>query len=108
MKRCFQVHPDDNVATLLEDAEREPLMVLGQVPPVVIQAEDTIPLGHKVALKTITADSPIVKFGTTIALATTTIQTGQWVHLHNSRSQLDERSNRLDVHTGVATDIPYE
>lgn len=107
MKRCFQIHPADNVATLLEDADREPLQVIGQKPQVVIDAVEAIALGHKVALKSIAIDAPVIKYGATIALATIAIEAGQWVHLHNSRSQLDERSNRLDLHTGVAKDTVY-
>ena len=37
-----------------------------------------------------------------------TIQQGEWVHLHNCSSRLDERSNAFDVRTGVPEDVTYE
>jgi hypothetical protein len=108
VKRCFQIHPADNVATLLDDANREPLVVLGQPVQTIVEADEKISLGHKVALKPIAVDAPIIKFGAKIAIATATIKPGSWVHLHNCRSQLDERSNRLDIHSGVDKDTAYE
>jgi hypothetical protein len=53
------------------------------------------------------ADVPIVKFGVPIGLSTAPILRGQWVHLHNCRSQVDERSSHLDLKTGAAKDTPY-
>jgi len=109
MKQCFQVHPADNVATLLEDAENEPLLVHGgEVPGTSIVATEAIALGHKIALRTIPADAPVIKYGVIIGIATVPIQAGQWVHLHNCRSRLDERSSHLDLHTGAAKDTVYE
>jgi hypothetical protein len=106
-KRCFQIHADDNVATVLQDVDCERLLVLGQIQHEV-EAVEAIAMGHKIALKPIVPGTDVIKFGVPIALATTLIAPGQWVHLHNSRSQLDERSNQLDVHTGAATDTAYE
>jgi len=36
-----------------------------------------------------------------IGIATRRIEPGEWVHLHNCRSQLDERSGSFDVQTGA-------
>jgi altronate dehydratase small subunit len=36
------------------------------------------------------------------------IEPGDWVHLHNCRSQLDERSGSFDIHTGAPEDNAYE
>ena len=43
-----------------------------------------------------------------IGIANAAIEIGDWVHLHNCRSQVDERSNSLDVDTGAAADTIYE
>jgi hypothetical protein len=48
-----------------------------------------------------------VKYGVTIGVATEPIGAGTWVHTHNCRSELDERSHTLDRHTGAPTDIKY-
>ncbi|HLJ17234.1 MAG TPA: UxaA family hydrolase [Bryobacteraceae bacterium] len=107
MKRCFQVHPSDNVAVLLEDAAEGPVNILGGSAGV-INLKERIPLGHKVALANIDNGMPVIKFGVPIGVATTRIAPGEWVHLHNCRSRVDERSSRLDIETGAARDTPYE
>jgi altronate dehydratase small subunit len=98
MQPCFKIHPEDNVATLMEDAPAGELQVVGGPS---LSALEAISLGHKVSLLPIACDSPVIKYGVTIGLATRDIQAGEWVHLHNCRSLLDERSNTLDLHTGV-------
>jgi len=108
MKRCFLIHPGDNVATLIEDADREPLLVVGGPAGQTAQATEAISLGHKVALSGIEPDGEILKYGVVIGLATRQIAPGEWVHLHNCRSKLDERSSGLDLHTGAAKDTAYE
>jgi len=108
MKRCFLIHPGDNVATLIEDADREALLVVGGADGETVEASEAISLGHKVALAGIEPEGEIVKYGVVIGLATTAIAPGDWVHLHNCRSRLDERSSGLDLHTGAAKDTAYE
>jgi len=106
MPRCFQVNAQDNVATMLEDGAGM-VDVLGQGPGRIELAEQ-IALGHKVALRDIRSGEPILKFGVAIGRATHDIRAGQWVHLHNCSSNLDERSQSLDVHSGATTDTRYE
>lgn len=107
--RCFQIHPDDNVATLLDDVEGGlPLRVLGGSTDRSIESLEKIHLAHKIAIKEIPAGEMIVKFGVPIGHATRQIPAGAWVHLHNCTSLYDARSQTLDVHTGAATDTKYE
>jgi hypothetical protein len=108
MKRCFLIHPGDNVATLIEDADREPVQVVGAPDGATVAVAEAISLGHKVALAGIAPDGEIVKYGVVIGLATKPIAPGEWVHLHNCRSKLDERSSGLDPHTGATKDTAYE
>jgi len=100
--RAFQVHPADNVATLLDDAD-EVVQVLGGQPSE-IQLLEKISRGHKVALRDIASGGAVVKFGVRIGHATRSIRRGAWVHLHNLASDLDERSATLELHSGVPTD----
>jgi altronate dehydratase small subunit len=105
---AFQVHAADNVATLLSDAAEGSLIaVVGPAGKRNITAREKIELGHKIALVPIAADSPMTKFGVVIGVATRRIEPGEWVHLHNCRSQLDERSGSFDVHTGAPGDNAY-
>jgi hypothetical protein len=108
MKRCLQIHPSDNVATLLEDAGAEAAGILGGGQDGTVILREPIQMGHKVALKAIPKDGPVVKYGVIIGLSLREIQAGEWVHLHNTRSQVDDRSSAFDGQTGAAKDTIYE
>lgn len=108
MVRAFQVHPKDNVATLLDDAPSGPVEITGPETPLVVTVRRPVAMAHKIALRPIAEGDPVVKYGVQIGIATREIQPGEWVHLHNCRSALDERSSTLDVESGAATDMPYE
>lgn len=105
---CFKIHPADNVATMLHDAEGGAVSVLGSAGPQSIELLEPIRLGHKVALCDIPSGRPVIKFGVAIGHASCDIRAGQWVHLHNLSSDFDQRSQTLDLHTGAATDTRYE
>ncbi len=100
------MHPGDNVATLLADAEA------GQVKLIpgglTVPLNQPVALGHKVALADIAAGASVVKYGIRIGLATRNIRRGDWVHLHNCASLVDERAATLDVESGRPKDTPYE
>ncbi len=105
---AFQVHASDNVATLLGEAAAGALLeIVGPVGGRDLTAREKIELGHKVALAAIPEGAPVTKFGVVIGIAMRTIEPGEWVHLHNCRSQLDERSGHFDVHTGEPGDNAY-
>jgi len=105
---AFQVHASDNVATLLGEAAAGcPLQIVGPAPNSTLAAREKIELGHKVALAPIPEGTTVVKFGIVIGIAIRPIEPGEWVHLHNCRSQLDERSGHFDVHTGEPGDNVY-
>ena len=99
---CFQIHPDDNVATMLENGDG--LVQLRGPKPGELRLSEPIALGHKVALREIATGEPVIKFGVRIGHATKPIAQGAWVHLHNLASDLDERSGTLDLHSGAPTD----
>jgi altronate hydrolase len=48
-----------------------------------VEARARIPRGHKMALRDIASDEPIVKYGQTIGFAREPIVAGDWVHEHN-------------------------
>jgi len=105
---AFQIGADDNVATLLENAAAGPVLVRGSTGEKQLTAREPIEAAHKIAIAPIAENADVVKFGVVIGAATRAIAQGEWVHLHNCRSRLDERSNAFDVHTGVPEDISYE
>ena len=105
---AFQIHPDDNVATLLTPVQAGPVVVRGSGSERSISARQAIQHGHKLALANIGQGQSIIKFGVVIGVATCAISEGDWVHLHNCGSRLDARSNAFDVRTGVPEDVSYE
>jgi len=99
---AFQVNAADNVATLLGMAEPgAAIELLGPLAGLELKARDRIAMGHKIALRTIGTGDAITKFGVVIGLAIRTIEPGEWIHLHNCHSLLDERSGSFDLYTGA-------
>ena len=100
--RCYQIHPEDNVATMLENGNGRTQILGAQRGE--LQLAEPVALGHKVALRPIEAGEAVIKVGVGIGRATKPIARGAWVHLHNLASDLDERSATLDLHSGAPTD----
>ena len=82
MNPAIVISTNDNVATALEALE--PGTVLNDAGGVMVR--DTIPRGHKVALRAIPAGSAVVKYGSPIGTATADIPAGAHVHTHNVAS----------------------
>jgi (2R)-sulfolactate sulfo-lyase subunit alpha len=51
-----------------------------------VRSRDDIPLGHKMALTMISAKDKVIEYGATIGVATSKIEVGEHVHIHNLRS----------------------
>ena len=107
MATCFQIDSSDNVATMLTDASGGAVSLRGPQGEKAITLQEPISLGHKVALRAIQPGETVVKYGVVIGEASQLISAGEWVHLHNCRSRVDVRSGNLDLHSGLAKDVPY-
>lgn len=93
--KYIQIHPNDNVAVMLEDIARgEKVSVEGGE---VISGEP-IMRGHKIALRDISEGDPVIKYGNVIAVATKDVKAGEWVHTHNVRTNLSESDTYLYEH----------
>ena len=55
---------------------------------------DQIPTGHKLAIITIPSGGMVIKYGEEIGEATTRIEPGDHVHIHNVRDITSEVSKR--------------
>lgn len=87
MKRAIALTERDNVATMLEDAEKgEDVEIMIGGRRIVIKAEDSIPFGHKIALKDFREGERVIKYGEVIGEAFRDIRKGEHVHVHNIRS----------------------
>ncbi len=83
-KVAIQIRETDHVATAVcELLPGDLVIVSGVRNGHVIEAREQIPLGHKIALRPIAADKEIFKYGEPIGIATTDIEAGCWVHIHN-------------------------
>jgi altronate dehydratase len=105
---AFRIHADDNVATLLGDAQANILVIVrGDGEAIEVSAAQAVQAGHKIALRTIPSGGSIVKYGFPIGEATRSIVAGEWVHLHNCRSLHDPASSELDVESGTRNETRY-
>ena len=92
----------------MHDVQPGPIDILGLADGVAVVANEAVAQGHKIALRPIEEGEAVVKYGVAIGFATAPIASGAWVHTHNCRSGLDERSHTLDPHSGAPTDTRYE
>ena len=88
--KAIRIHPEDNVATLINDVEQgvEVLIISSDGETVQkLVAKNSIPLTHKLALEKIEADSDVIKYGETIGRSIEPIEEGMHVHVHNVQSR---------------------
>ena len=93
--KLIKIHPADNVAVALADIQKGETVVVDGVS---ITAAEDVARGHKLALRAIAKDEPVVKYGNPIGLAKTDIAAGQWVHVHNVRTGLSETAEYVYDH----------
>lgn len=77
-RSCIRLHPKDSVAVALQ-----PLGPGRHLRQYGIITRDDIPAGHKVAINEIPNGAPIIKYGQIIGFASSDIEPGRHVHVHN-------------------------
>lgn len=88
--RVVRVAPQDNVAVALTDLAPGATVV---VDGIMIAVSAPVRFGHKIALRSIGAGEPVIKYGQVIGEATAPIAPGTHVHVHN----FDSRRGRGDL-----------
>jgi hypothetical protein len=107
-KPSFQIDIADNVGTALCAVEPgELILVQGGADAQRLEALESILLGHKVAIAEIPKGAFVIKYGAPIGITTDSVRPGEWVHLHNCRSQVDERSPLPDQLSDATQDTAY-
>jgi altronate hydrolase len=77
---AIHLHASDNIAVArVPLSPGQPLSVDG----ITVTLSDSVPAGHKVALRPIAAGESIVRYGQVMGRARTAIDAGQHVHTHN-------------------------
>lgn len=92
--RAIRVHPADTVAVAVQ-----PLAAGAEVcvDGAAIVLSDSVPAGHKIALRRHDAGEPVLKYGFPIGTATARIEAGAWIHTHNLITQLSAVSDYVYV-----------
>ncbi|CDZ75685.1 SAF_AH_GD [Peptoniphilus sp. ING2-D1G] len=92
MKKVLIISEKDNLATTLVPIKvGETLHIDNQD----IIAQQNIPKFHKIAIHNIFKGEPCYKYGQIIGVATTDIQKGDYVHIHNLESCRGRGDNNL-------------
>jgi altronate dehydratase small subunit len=89
VKKAITMDEKDNVATALVGlAVGDMVEVISAQQKVVqhVTSNDALPLGHKIALANIPKGATVTKYGATIGKAAKDISVGDYVHIHNVRS----------------------
>lgn len=81
----IRIHPSDNVAVALAPIKAGTEVAAGGL---TVTALEDIPQGHKIALQPIGKGENVIKYGFSIGHALNDIPAGQWVHTHNTATNL--------------------
>lgn len=88
MLKFLVIHPSDNVGVALHlIAKGEAVDARG----VSVTAAEEITAGHKMAIKPIAKGEDVIKYGYPIGTAQTDIAPGQWVHVQNIKTKLNDK-----------------
>ena len=82
----LKIHERDNVAVAVDTINQGETVKADSVS---IKAIEKIDKGHKIALCDIKQGENIIKYGFPIGHATADIKTGEWVHSHNVKTNLE-------------------
>ena len=83
MLRAIVLHPDDNVATLIDAGRAAQSVQLTGEATGGIELLADVPFGHKCAVRPIAKGDAIRKYGQVVGRATAPIRAGDHVHVHN-------------------------
>jgi hypothetical protein len=100
-KRAMLIHPDDDVAVVLEDcAAGDTVTIRGDASERTIVARTAVPFAFKIALRAIAIGEPVKKYGEAIGRASAAIAPGEMVHIQNlggARGRGDLATNLVEA-----------
>ena len=79
-KRSLLIHPDDNVAVLLEQAQKGDTVMVNEKE---ITLLENIEFAHKVLLTDLKTEDFVIKYGERIGHMLVDVSAGTWIHNHN-------------------------
>jgi hypothetical protein len=90
----IHLHEADNVVVCCRSVKAGEILRIGQVELTVTQ---DVELGHKLAFVALAPGDKVVKYGMPIGSMTIAVAPGDWVHMHNMKSDY------LSAHTRTAS-----
>ncbi len=84
--KAIKTSPQDNVAIAATVIPGGVTVIIPDNAEIVTNQE--IPLGHKIALAFISKGAGIIRYGEVICSAKEDIKTGDWIHVHNTISDI--------------------
>ena len=89
MKEFIKINSKDNVIIVLRDYKKNEVIKIDEKEVKVLQ---DITKGHKIAIENIAKSKNILKYGMPIGVALEEIKIGEWVHTHNTKTNLKDLS----------------
>jgi len=88
----FVVHDEnDSVGVVVVEGVKNGQKLTGwimdQDRDIQVDARSDIPIGHKLAIKTLPKDSTVIKYGVDIGRVVSPIQVGEHAHVHNIKTK---------------------
>ena len=88
----FVVHDqDDSVGVVVVEGVKSGQKLTGwimdQDKDLTIDAKSDIPIGHKLAIRSLAKDATVIKYGVDIGLVVAPIQVGEHAHVHNIKTK---------------------
>jgi len=84
---CLVLTPNDNVGVLaISGGEPNQIVKILKPSTNMIRLKTSVPKAHKIAIREIKTNDPIIKFGQIIGISTQNILPGEHVHIHNVKS----------------------
>lgn len=88
----FVVHEDgDSVGTVVVEGVKAGAMLTGWVMEqdrtITLKTVSDIPIGHKIALKDLTNNDTVIKYGVDIGRTIMPIKVGEHLHVHNVKTK---------------------
>lgn len=88
MKQFIQIQAQDNVAVALQNLQAGATLQLDNGTTITLTQD--VPRGHKFALQAIAKGQNVIKYGYPIGHATQDIAAGEYVHIHNVKTNLSD------------------
>ena len=92
--KLMLLHPDDNVLVCIAPIGAGDRLAAEETE---LRAAEDVGVGHKLARRSIAAGEKILKYGAPIGSATQAISPGEWVHMHNMKSDYIRTHDRQTV-----------